>query len=100
MAQAVVYGALLCQHQPMSTEPLAWNERFSGQLVTAKSGNFTYYIDSGHGLGVVAYVGVRWPPGGSRGFSLGSFRTIEEAKQRCEQHANPSLFDHLIDARE
>ena len=65
----------------MSTEPLAWNEQFAGRLVTAKSGKATYYIDSGHGLGVTAYVGV-----GKRGFSLGSFRTIEEAKQKCEQH--------------
>ena len=69
----------------MSTEPLAWNEQFAGQLVTAKSGNATYYIDRGHGLGVTAYVGVR-DPRGSRGFSLGSFRTIEEAKRKCEQH--------------
>ena len=70
----------------MATEPLAWNEQFGGQLVTAKSGKATYYIDSGHGLGVTAYVGVRNLPRGSRGFSLGSFRTIEEAKQKCEQH--------------
>jgi len=38
----------------MSTEPLAWNEQFEGRLVTAKSGNVAYYIDSGHGLGVAA----------------------------------------------
>jgi hypothetical protein len=70
----------------MSTEPLAWNEQFEGRLVTAKSGNVAYYIDSGHGLGVAAYVGVRLSPRGSRGFSLGSFRTIDEAKRKCEQH--------------
>jgi hypothetical protein len=69
----------------MSTEALAWNEQFAGRLVTAKSGNATYYIDSDHGLGVAAYVGVR-DPRGSRGFSLGNFRTIEEAKRACEQH--------------
>ena len=86
MAQAVVYGARMCQHRPMSTEPLAWNEQFAGRLVTAKSGKATYYIDSGHGLGVTAYVGVPDPRRGKRGFSLGSFRTIEEAKQKCEQH--------------
>ena len=78
-------GARMWQHWPMSTEPLAWNEQFAGRLVTAKSGNVTYYID-GHGLGVTAYVGVRFPPRGSRGFSLGSFHTIEEAKRKCEQH--------------
>jgi hypothetical protein len=70
----------------MSTEPLAWNEQFAGQLLTAESGNATYYIDNGHGLGVAAYVGVRGPHGDKRGFSLGSFRTIEEARQTCERH--------------
>ena len=70
----------------MSTEPLAWSEQFAGQLVTAESGNATYYIDSGHGLGVAAYVGVHGLRDGKRGFSLGSFRTIEEAKRKCEQH--------------
>jgi hypothetical protein len=29
---------------------------------------------------------VRGPRGGKRGFSLGNFGTIEEAKQKCEQH--------------
>jgi hypothetical protein len=70
----------------MSTEPLAWNEQFAGRLVTAKSGNVTYYIDCGHGLGAAAYVGMRNSQRGSRGFSLGSFRTIEEAKLKCERH--------------
>jgi hypothetical protein len=70
----------------MSTEPLAWNEQFAGQLVTAESGNATYYIDSGYGLGAAAYVGVRGPHGDKRGVSLGNFRTIEEAKRKCEQH--------------
>ena len=76
----------MCQHWPMSTEPLAWNERFAGQLVTAEAGNATYYIDGGHSLGVVAYVGMRDPRGGKRGISLGNFRTIEEAKRKCERH--------------
>jgi hypothetical protein len=70
----------------MSAEPLAWNEQFAGQLGTAESRNATYYIDSTHGLGVAAYVGVRGPRGDRRGFSLGNFRTIEEAKRKCEQH--------------
>ncbi len=70
----------------MSTEPLAWTEQFAGQLVTAESGDATYYIDNGHGLGVTAYVGVRGPHGGRRGARLGNLRTIEEARQKCEQH--------------
>ena len=65
---------------------VGWNEQFAGQLVAAESGDATYYIDSGHGLGVTAYVGVPDPHRGKQGFSLGSFRTIEEAKQKCEQH--------------
>ena len=86
MARGLWAGARMWQHWAMSTEPLAWNEQFAGRLVTAKSGRATYYIDSGHGLGVTAYVGVPDPRRGKRGFSLGSFRTIEEAKQTCERH--------------
>jgi hypothetical protein len=86
MARGLWAGARMWQHRPMSTEQLAWNEQFAGRLVTAKSGKATYYIDSGHGLGVTAYVGVPDPHRGKQGFSLGSFRTIEEAKQKCEQH--------------
>jgi hypothetical protein len=82
----VIASARMWQYRPMSTVPLEWNEQFAGRLVTAKSGNVTYYIDSGHGLGVAAYVGVRLPPRGSRGFSLGSFHTIDDAKRKCEQH--------------
>jgi hypothetical protein len=85
-APTVGDGARMWQHRAMSTEPLAWNEQFAGQLLTAESGNATYYIDSGHGLGVAAYAGVRDPRGRKRGFSLGNFRTIEEAKGKCEQH--------------
>jgi hypothetical protein len=74
------------QHSRMTTEALAWDEQFAGRLVTAESGNTAYYIDIGQGLGVTAYVGVRGPRGHRRGVSLGSFRTIEEAKRECERH--------------
>jgi hypothetical protein len=30
--------------------------------------------------------GVSGPYGGRSGFRLGNFRTIEEAKQKCEEH--------------
>jgi hypothetical protein len=85
-AQPVADAARMWQHRPMSTEPLAWNEQFAGQLVTAEGGNATYYIDSSHSLGVAAYVRVRDPRDGKCGVCLGSFRTIEEAKQKCERH--------------
>jgi hypothetical protein len=85
-APTVGNGTRMWQDRPMSTEPLAWNEQFAGRLVTTESGDATYYIDSGHGLGVAAYVRVRDPRGGKRGVCLGSFRTIEEAKQNCERH--------------
>jgi hypothetical protein len=44
-------GARMCQHWTMSTEPLAWNEQFAGQLVTAESEDAICYIPPGDEFG-------------------------------------------------
>jgi hypothetical protein len=50
--------------------------------------NVTYRVDIGdHGYGGnAAWLMVRDPRGGKRRLDLGNYRTVERAKQVCEQH--------------
>ena len=54
----------------------------------AQIGSVTYFAQSipGYGGGYGAHVTVRGPRGGKRRLNLGNFKTIADAKRRCEQH--------------
>ena len=67
----------------MNTTTLVWGDDLGG--VKAQVGNVTYYIGSAYG-GFETYLMMRGLRGGTRRLNLGNFKTLDEAKRKCEQH--------------
>jgi hypothetical protein len=67
----------------MNTTTLVWGDDLGG--VKAQVGNVTYYIGNAYG-GFETYLMMRGLRGGTRRLNLGNFKTLDDAKQKCEQH--------------
>ena len=67
----------------MNTTTLVWGDDLGG--VKAQVGNVTYHIGGAYG-GFETYVMVRGLGGGTRRLNLGNFKTLDDAKRKCEQH--------------
>jgi hypothetical protein len=67
----------------MNTTTLVWGDDLGG--VKAQVGDTTYYIGNAFG-GFETYVMMRGLRDGTRRLNLGNFKTLDDAKRKCEQH--------------
>jgi hypothetical protein len=67
----------------VNTTTLVWGDDLGG--VEAQVGNVTYYIGSAYG-GFETYLMMRGLRDGTRRLNLGNFKTLDDAKRKCEQH--------------